>query len=308
MKRAIALLLLFACVASCQLSRRFITGGTLPPTCSVGQGYFKTGATPGMYWCLTTNTWTIFVAEPFDADLTAIAALTCTENQIIKRDGAGVWICAADATGGSPTFDQVEAGTNTAALVIGTGGSLGASGSGAIVATSTSGNAGTATALAANPSACTAGKYVTDTAADGTLTCESPKRVVQVVAFDFATDTATGDGKFYFYVPAELNGMNLVAVHAQVITAGTTNLTNVDLARCATTASGNACSGTVSDMLSTNLTIDSGENSSTTAATAAVIDTSYDDVATGQIVRVDVDAVSTTTAKGLIVTMEFQLP
>lgn len=134
------------------------------------------------------------------------------------------------------------------------------------------------------------------------------RKVVQVVLFDFTTDTATGDGKFYFRVPTKLNGMNLVAVSANVITAGTTNTTNVDIDRCAATATGNVCSGTVSDMLSTNITIDSGENDTATAATAAVIDTSNDDVATGQVLRFNVDAVSTTAAKGLIVNAEFQLP
>jgi hypothetical protein len=39
-----------------------------------------------------------------------------------------------------------------------------------------------------------------------------------------------------------------------------------------------------------------------------VIDTSYDGVTTGQLIRVDVDAVSTTAAKGLIVTLTFRLP
>ena len=41
-----------------------------------------------------------------------------------------------DTTGGTPSFDQVTAGTNTAALVMGTGGTLGVSGSGTIAATS----------------------------------------------------------------------------------------------------------------------------------------------------------------------------
>ena len=128
------------------------------------------------------------------------------------------------------------------------------------------------------------------------------------VVFDFATDVATGTGKFYFVIPPELNGMNMVAVSAQVVTNGTTNVTNVDLHRCVAAASGAACSSTVADMLSTNITIDSGENSTATAATAAVIDANCDDVATGQIIRVDVDAKSTTAPKGLIVTLEFQLP
>jgi hypothetical protein len=59
----------------------------------------------------------------------------------------------------------------------------------------------------------------------------------------------------------------------------------------------------VVDVLSTNITVDSGENSTDTAAAAAVIDTANDDLATGQILRFDVDAVSTTAAKGLIVTV-----
>jgi hypothetical protein len=133
------------------------------------------------------------------------------------------------------------------------------------------------------------------------------EKVAELVVFDFATDTAIGDGKFYFVIPSSLNGMNLVGVAGQVIIAGTTNATNVDLARCAVTTSGNTCSGTVDDMLSTNLTIDSGENSSADAAAAAVIDATKDDVATGQIIRVDVDAVSTTAAKGLIVVLTFRL-
>ena len=134
------------------------------------------------------------------------------------------------------------------------------------------------------------------------------EKVAQMVVYDFTTDTAVGDGKFYFVVPSSLTGMNLVEVNAQVITAGTTGTTNVDLARCVTAASGNACSSTVADMLSTNMTIDTGENSTDTAATAAVIDTTNDDVSTGQIVRVDVDAVHTTAAKGLIITLVFRLP
>lgn len=133
-------------------------------------------------------------------------------------------------------------------------------------------------------------------------------KIVQVTAFDYTTNTAVGDGAAYYIIPAEMTGMNLVTVRAEVITAGTTNATNVDIARCAAAASGNLCSGTVSDVLSTNITIDSGENSTTTAAAAAVIDTGNDDVTTGQAIRVDVDVVSTTPAKGLIVTMVFQLP
>jgi hypothetical protein len=95
-----------------------------------------------------------------------------------------------------------------------------------------------------------------------------------------------------------MNGMNLVTVHAEVITAGTTNTTNIQIH--------NATDG--QDMLSTGLTIDSTETGSDTAATPAVINASYDDVATNDVIRIDVDQVSSTAAKGLLVTMEFRLP
>lgn len=121
---------------------------------------------------------------------------------------------------------------------------------------------------------------------------------VQITCFDYATDTATGDGKGYIVIPAALNGMNLVSVHAKVITAGTTNTTDIQIANVTDSV----------DMLSTKLTIDSGETGSDTAAAAAVIDTTKDDVATNDLLRIDVDAVSTTKAKGLIVTLGFQLP
>jgi len=123
-------------------------------------------------------------------------------------------------------------------------------------------------------------------------------RYVQITCFDYATDIAIGDGKGYFVVPAALNGMNLVSVHAKVITAGTTGTSDIQIANVTDTQ----------DMLSTKCTIDSGETGSDTAATAAVINTSYDDVATNDLLRIDVDAASTTKPKGLIVTLGFQLP
>jgi hypothetical protein len=61
-------------------------------------------------------------------------------------------------------------------------------------------------------------------------------------------------------------------------------------------------------MLSTKMTIDSGEVGSDTAATAAVIDTAHDDVASYDLIAIDIDATSTTKPKGLIVTLGFQLP
>jgi hypothetical protein len=92
--------------------------------------------------------------------------------------------------------------------------------------------------------------------------------------------------------------MNLVEVHAEVITAGTTGTTDIQIHNVTQAA----------DMLSTKITIDSAETGSDTAAAAAVIDTANDDVATNDVIRVDVDAISTTAPKGLIVSLVFQLP
>lgn len=138
-------------------------------------------------------------------------------------------------------------------------------------------------------------KYVTPDALAG---ANIGIRYAQIICFDFTTDVATGDGKGYFYVPPALNGMNLVSVNAKVITAGTTGTMDIQIANVTDTT----------DMLSTKMTIDSTETSTDTAATPAVIDTTKDDVATGDILRVDVDAVQTTKAKGLIVTLGFALP
>lgn len=124
------------------------------------------------------------------------------------------------------------------------------------------------------------------------------KRIVGVQVFDSGTDTATGDGKAFFRIPAVMNGWNLVAVAMSVYTAGTTNTTDVQIRNITQAA----------DMLTTKLTIDSTETDSSTAATAAVIDTNNDDVATGDRIAIDVDAVHTTAAKGLFVELTFQLP
>lgn len=123
-------------------------------------------------------------------------------------------------------------------------------------------------------------------------------KIVSLTAFSPTADTATGDDKVHFHIPAALNGMDLVSVHAEVITAGTTNTTDIQVRNDTQAA----------DMLSTVITIDSGETGSDTAATPAVIDTANDDVATNDLIAIDVDAISTTPAKGLVVTLEFRLP
>jgi len=64
-------------------------------------------------------------------DLVAIEALTCTENQIMKKNGAGAWACAADAdTGSAFAVTDITSQTDdttpatTATLPLAQGGSL----------------------------------------------------------------------------------------------------------------------------------------------------------------------------------------
>jgi hypothetical protein len=133
---------------------------------------------------------------------------------------------------------------------------------------------------------------------DGLAGSNFGRKTFQLTCFDYTTNVATGDGKGYLHIPPELNGMNLVYVHARVITAGTTGTSDIQIHNVTD----------AQDMLSTKLTVDSAETGSDTAASSAVINTSFDDVATNDLLRIDVDAVSTTAPKGLIVSLGFQLP
>ena len=127
---------------------------------------------------------------------------------------------------------------------------------------------------------------------------EVVKKTVELVVVDFTTATATWDWKFYFRVPSELNWMDLVGIVWNVITAWTTNTTDVQLHNLTDWV----------DMLSTVLTIDSWETTSLTADTPVAIDATKDDVVTDDILRVDVDAVSDTPAQWLLITLEFRKP
>lgn len=104
----------------------------------------------------------------------------------------------------------------------------------------------------------------------------------------------TGDGKAYYPIPSTLNGLNLVSVKSFLTTTSSSGDPTVQIANVTQAA----------DMLTTKLSIDAGELTSATATTPAVIDTANDDVATSDILRIDVD-VAGTGAKGLIVELQF---
>ena len=117
----------------------------------------------------------------------------------------------------------------------------------------------------------------------------------QVIADD--TALTVEDGKMYFTVPPLLNGMNLVDADAAVATVSTSGLPTIQIRNQTDSV----------DMLSTAITIDENEFASYTAATPPVIDTDKDDVATGDVLRIDVDLAGTGTL-GLHVVLTFQLP
>lgn len=121
---------------------------------------------------------------------------------------------------------------------------------------------------------------------------------VQINATDPAgADLTVTNGVAYFRVPSTMNGMNLIAVAAAVITASSSGAVQVQIRNVTQAA----------NMLTTVVSIDASETDSLTAATPAVVNTSEDDVATGNILRIDVTGAGTG-ARGLIVELQFRLP
>lgn len=111
-------------------------------------------------------------------------------------------------------------------------------------------------------------------------------------------DTAlvVGDDAARLIIPDALNGWNLVSV-VMARKAGGTGVPAVQVR--------NVTDGV--DMLSTKVTIDSGEVSSTTAAAPPVIDGTKDDVASYDILALDVDVAGTNTLN-CVVMLGFRKP
>ena len=102
-----------------------------------------------------------------------------------------------------------------------------------------------------------------------------------------------GNGAAYVTIPARMNGMDIVAVEAEFTGDVATGSVTTIMLHNATSAA---------DILSTALTVDASERSSATAVTAAVINTSEDDLTTGDLIRLDIDGIGSTTAgTGLVV-------
>jgi hypothetical protein len=110
--------------------------------------------------------------------------------------------------------------------------------------------------------------------------------------------TAVADGKQAAVIPASLNGMNLVDLTCSVsdLNSAASGTTTVVLRRVR--------GATAVDMTSTGITIAYNEYT----ASDETVDTANDDVATGDKIFVDVNAVTSAAQKGLYCTASFQLP
>lgn len=124
------------------------------------------------------------------------------------------------------------------------------------------------------------GYYLTSTGSSPAWTS-----LLRYMSFLLNTDTAlvVGDNAVRFRIPAALNGWNITNVAGSRMSG-----TGVPAIQVRNVTDG-------VDVLTTKLTIDSGETDSSTAATLPVIDTTKDDVATGDQFAIDVDVAGTNT-------------
>ena len=129
-----------------------------------------------------------------------------------------------------------------------------------------------------------------------------------LVCFTILSNTEAwqvGDGKFYWTVPPQLDGAELTNAHVYCLTASSSGTPTVQIARGRRDTPTSA--PTYNDMMSTAITIDENEFSSTNDASYdpdTAINTAYDDVNTGDVLRFDIDVAGTGT-KGLEVSLVF---
>ncbi len=142
--------------------------------------------------------------------------------------------------------------------------------------------------------------YYTDGTANGLFEIRQQGiEYLQMTLFEFTAATTIGDGAMYIHIPEGLNNWVLFDVHAQTVTAGVDGTLDIQVHNLTDTV----------DMLSTKCTVDSNELGSHTAAIPFVVNGANEVVQTNDVLRVDVDAIHTTTAAdGLFFTMGFRSP
>lgn len=130
----------------------------------------------------------------------------------------------------------------------------------------------------------------------GSTTFANRTLIIKVIADTLPT--YVGDGISRIVLPSNFDGLKLREIGGHVYSVGVGSTTNVQIH--------NQTNGV--DMLSTLLTIDAGENDSSTAATPAVINGSANTVNTANVIRFDIDQIgSTTAANGLELRLGFEI-
>jgi len=106
------------------------------------------------------------------------------------------------------------------------------------------------------------------------------------------TAMTTGDGKAYFRVPSTLNSFDIIGGSLALLGGASSSGTpTVQIARGRQASPSSAHSFV--DVFSTAITVDVNEYDSKDATTAAEVNTSNDDLATGDLLRIDVDDIGT---------------
>jgi hypothetical protein len=102
--------------------------GTITATGVTNNAVVLTTGTSGNYVASATASQGLLMTGTEGGSL---GLKVCSNNEILKNVGGASWDCAADSTGGTPSFDTIASGTNTTfAAIIGSGGSLVVSGTG----------------------------------------------------------------------------------------------------------------------------------------------------------------------------------
>ncbi len=263
----------------------------------------------------TTSPASFFHTYQNDSEVGAGGGIT------IEQDGAGDatlqflltaakrWVVGIDNSDGDKfkISNSADIGTGTQITLDGSGldvtGTLDATGAvtgSNLSGTNTGDEPSASTTVAGIAELATASETTTGTDTGRTITPDGlagsdfGKRSISVLIND-STALTSGDGKAYVRIPDFIGGMNLVGAYAS--RAAGTGTPTIQVYNVTQTQ----------DMLSTRITIDSGETDSSTAATAPVINTSNDDVAEGDRLRIDVDDAGTSTT-WCEVQLVFQLP
>ena len=136
------------------------------------------------------------------------------------------------------------------------------------------------------------------TTSAGVISSVKEKEYIGWSVVNSDTATAVADGKLGAAIPAGMNGMLLVDFTCSVadLNSAASGATTVVLRRVR--------GGTAADMTSTGITI--GYNEYT--ASDETVDTSNDDLATGDNLYVDINSVTTAAQKGLHCTATFEAP